>query len=169
MINNGKDFILIDIETTGFSAYEHEITEIGALKVDGKTLKVKEQFQSLVRIRGHVPARIVELTGITKEMTERYGRRIDDVLDELSKFCKDLNCFAHNCSFDKSFIRVNLDRHGIDYKETQWIDTIQIFKDKFPGRSTYKLASLIEDYKIADKENHRAVDDAMMTLELLKL
>lgn len=169
MFNKEKDFILIDIETTGFSAYEHEITEIGALRVDGKTLKVKDQFQSLVRIRGHVPAKVEQLTGITKEMTEMYGRKIDDVLHDLSKFCKDLTCYAHNSGFDKSFIRVNLDRHGVDYHETDWVDTIKIFKEKFPGRKSYSLASLIEDYNIAEKENHRAVDDAMMTLELLKI
>ena len=71
--NEGKKFLetylVVDVETTGLSAAEHEIIEIGALKVtDGQ---VEATFQALVKSKGSVPKPIEALTGISDIMLER--------------------------------------------------------------------------------------------------
>ncbi|RTZ69287.1 MAG: hypothetical protein DSZ21_00130 [Tenericutes bacterium] len=38
-----------------------------------------------------------------------------------------------------------------------------------PNRRTYKLESLIQDYNLAESEEHRAISDAKHTLALLKI
>lgn len=161
-------FIIIDIETTGLSPYKNEITEIAAIKVKQDTMEVVSSFTTLIEIQGDVPYFITKLTGITKRMLDRDGLPLNFALNKLSLFCEGYDIYAHNASFDKSFIRTYLEKENVSYIESQWIDTISIFRQAFPGRSTYKLESLIVDFNLATKEDHRALSDAKHTLELLK-
>lgn len=161
-------FIIIDTETTGLSPKIAEITEIAAIKVNAITMEVVDTFTTLVDIEGDVPYFITKLTGITKRMLVKDGVPMKVALTELSSFCEDLVIYAHNASFDKNFIRTYLEKENVSYVQTDWIDTISIFKKALPGRSTYKLESLILDFNLATKEEHRALSDAMHTLELMK-
>ena len=59
-------FVVVDLETTGGSATESHITEIGAVKVRGG--EVLGEFQTLVDPHEPIPAFIQVLTGITDAM-----------------------------------------------------------------------------------------------------
>ena len=160
-------FIILDIETTGFSVDKNEITEIAAIKVNDN-LEIIDKLEFLIDINGQVPYFITKLTGITKRMLDELGIPPFIALNALSEFCGNLSVYAHNASFDKRFIREWLRRHEVEYAETDWIDTISIFKKAFPGRSTYRLASLMEDYGLGVEE-HRGLSDSINTLKLLKI
>lgn len=161
--------IILDIETTGLDPLQAEITEIGAIKVDSTTLEVIDTFNELIKISNPVPEKITELTGITSELLNTKGKNLKSVLKDLSVFCGGYDVYAHNANFDKSFIRKALDDNKTKYSQSDWIDTITLFKKTFPNRTTYKLASLIVDYKLADKEDHRALSDAQHLLTLLQI
>ncbi len=161
-------FIILDIETTGLSPSNAEITEIGAILINSETLTIEKEYSKLTKINGFVPPFITKLTGITDKLLENEGFSIISVLSELSIFCDGYKIYAHNSSFDKRFVRYYLKKYNINYIETEWVDTIKIFKQKLPGRKTYKLESLIQDLGISNKENHRALDDTKMTLKCLK-
>ena len=61
-----ETYLVVDVETTGLSAAEHEIIEIGALKIsDGQ---VEATYQALVKIKGSVPKHIEALTGISDRL-----------------------------------------------------------------------------------------------------
>ena len=61
-----KDYVCVDIETTGIRPKWDRIIEIGAVKVrDGKEV---DRFSQLIYPGIHIPPRITELTGITDEM-----------------------------------------------------------------------------------------------------
>lgn len=164
-----ETFVIIDIETTGFNHLRDEITEIAAIKVNAVSFEIVDTFSTLIKIKGFVPYRITELTGITNSMLRESGVWIHKALDALNEFCVDNEIYAHNAHFDKSFIRTYLRLNNISYTETNWIDTIKLFKTAFPGRTTYKLESLIRDFGLANKEDHRALSDAKHTLSLLKI
>ena len=168
MINNGKDFLVLDIETTGLSPKTEDIIEIAAIKVDGQTMEIIDTFEYLIEIERNVPPFITNLTGITNAMLEESGIPLSMALKLLKEFAGDLNVYAHYAPFDKGFIRTNLMKHSIDYIETEWFDTIKLFKQKWPNRKTYKLESLIIDLDLATKEDHRGLSDAKHTLELMK-
>ncbi len=169
-MNRQNDFIIIDIETTGFDPLGgDEITEIGAIIVDGTTWEPKDSFSTLVRINGAISPFIEQLTGISNQLLDKVGIELKVALAQLSEFCGDLVCYAHNAAFDKRFIRHYLGFEGIAFVQTEWVDTLSIFRQSFPGRKTYKLESLIKDNNLAAKEDHRALSDAMHTLSLLKL
>ena len=64
----GKAYIALDLETTGLSCFDHEILEIGAVKVENG--KVINRFSQLVKPQESIPPAITQLTGITPDMVE---------------------------------------------------------------------------------------------------
>lgn len=73
-----KNYVIIDVETTGLSPEHHEVMEIGAIKV--RDHQVEATFQALVRIEGKIPRHITQLTGLTDEILQQDGRPHQDVL-----------------------------------------------------------------------------------------
>lgn len=47
-----KNYIVLDLETTGLHPYRHGITEIAAVKFDGE--KIVDQFHTLVNPERHI-------------------------------------------------------------------------------------------------------------------
>ena len=79
------DYVLIDIETTGFSPQYDDIIEIGAIKV--KNNKIIDEFQFLINIGHKLNNFISNLTGITDEMLLN-GKNIDIVLKKFKLWYK---------------------------------------------------------------------------------
>ena len=65
------NYVVVDIETTGFSPVANEIIEIGALKVVNN--EVIDEFNVLIKIESKIPDNIVRLTGITDELLNDSG------------------------------------------------------------------------------------------------
>src|SRR3954453_11168764 len=96
-------FCVIDLETTGGSAEDCSITEVGAVKLRaGECLGT---FQTLVNPGKAIPPTITVLTGITQAMV-LPAPRIDSVLPALLEFVGDAVIVGHNVSFDLRFLRV---------------------------------------------------------------
>ena len=121
-IKVNTSYIVVDIETTGFSPKWEEITEIGAMKVVGG--KIACQMQSLIKIKKRVPPEVTILTGITDEMLAADGKPLRDVMMELLAFIEDLPIVAHNSRFDLSFINAALERLQKPKLTNKVIDTL---------------------------------------------
>ena len=61
-----KDYVAIDLETSGLSVARRKIIEIAAIKV--KNNEVTDSFTTLVNPGIYLEDKIVELTGITDDM-----------------------------------------------------------------------------------------------------
>src|SRR5690554_1522671 len=79
-------FVVVDLETTGMSARDNAITEIGAVKMRGG--EVIGEFQTLVDPGYPIPPFIVALTGITDAMVVA-APRIEQVLPSFLEFLGD--------------------------------------------------------------------------------
>ena len=79
------DYVLVDIETTGFSPINDEIIEIGAIKVENN--KIVKQYDELIKIDKILPQKITELTGITDNMLKN-GKLPNIVLEEFINLYK---------------------------------------------------------------------------------
>ena len=163
-----NEIVLIDIETTGLSPKTEQIIEIGAIIVNLDTYEEVALYETLVKPTKRISPFITRLTGITNKDVEN-GISIERALSELAEFCGNRNMYAHNARFDKGFIRHFLTETETNYTETEWVDTIKIFRQSFPGRKSYKLEGLIKDFALAAKEDHRAVSDARHTFSLMKI
>ena len=157
-----KSYIAFDIETTGLNPQEHEILEIGALKV--REGKVAERFIEFIKPEFGIPAEITGLTGIREEMVEG-ARSCQEVLSDFVKFCQEDILIGHNVQFDFSFIWNHAHKNGYMF-EHQGIDTLKIAKAVHPSMPSKRLGALCEHYQIQNHSEHRAYHDALATAKL---
>lgn len=163
-------FVVVDLETTGASPHTGAgITEIGAVKVTGG--EVVGTFKSFVNPLGPIPAFITELTGITDEML-RLAPIIDEVLPDFLQFCgshQETVLVAHNAPFDIGFLRAASLEIALEWPAFDVIDTVRLARtalsrDEVPN---CKLGTLAEFYGTKVTPNHRALDDAQTTVEIM--
>lgn len=151
-------FTVFDIETTGLSAANNHITEIGAVRVkDGKTLEV---FNTFVDPGEHIPEKITELTGITDEMVAGAPSEAEAVKAFL-EFADGNMLIAHNAGFDTSFIRRVCEQNGIEF-ENSFLDTVAMSRYVNSDLKKHKLDTLADYFGLGEFNHHRASDDAEM-------
>lgn len=151
------EYIVFDIETTGLSAKTERITEIGAVRMVGG--EVKDSFNTFANPGMPIPAKIVELTGITDAMVADAPSE-KEALKAFYDFCGDCNVLvAHNAGFDTGFIRAAAKRCGMPYEFTS-VDTIPLCRSLYKGLKNYKLDTVADYLKLPPFNHHRACDDA---------
>lgn len=155
-------YVVFDIETTGFSASEDRIIEIGAVKVvEGK---IVDKFSCFVNPLIPIPYRIESLTSINDDMV-KDADTIDIVLPKFLEFCEGAIMVAHNADFDMSFIMNKAENMGITFKPT-YVDTVALARVLIPTIARYKLDNVAKALGIPLDHHHRAVDDARCTAEI---
>ncbi len=161
--NLDGEYVVFDIETTGFSSQNDKIIEIGAVKI--KEGSIIDRFSKFVNPGIPIPANIVELTSITDEVV-RNEESIDVVLKDFIAFIGDSVLVAHNASFDISFIRKNASDLNMTF-ENSVLDTLELSRYLYPELKRYKLNVVAKHLGISLENHHRAVDDAEATAEIL--
>ena len=155
------DFVVFDLETTGFSPLQDAIIEIGAVKVSGG--KITDHYSVFVNPERPIPARITELTSIDDTMVAG-AKTIETILPEFLAFCEGCSLVAHNAEFDVGFIKENALRQGYDVDFTV-LDTVQMARLLLTDLSKFKLNTVCKRLGIKQEHHHRAVDDARVTAE----
>jgi len=154
-----EDFVVFDIETTGFSPVNNRIIEIGAVKVSGG--EVTDRFSAFVNPQTPIPFEIEKLTGIRDDMVAE-APLIEEVLPEFLSFCEGCVLVAHNANFDMSFIMENAGRLKLPTEYT-YVDTVGIARVLLPNQSKHTLDAVAKTLNISLENHHRAVDDAECT------
>lgn len=155
-------FVVIDIETTGFSSTVNEIIEIAALKVVKEN--VEAEFHSLIKIEGQVPQNITNLTGITNEMLALNGRDIESVLREVDEFIGNNVILGHNVHFDINFLYDYYERYLGKSLSNDFVDTLRLAKALVKNTYNHRLSTLARQFKIKNTQAHRALNDVHTTL-----
>ena len=118
-----------------------------------------------------MPPKITELTGISTQDLREKGLPKTRVARDISEMMQG-NCLllAYNAHFDLSFLYYFLLRNGdpMILKGKDKLDLLTVYKDRrsYP----HKLCNAIEAYGLSDKvvNSHRAVDDVLATVEVMK-
>src|SRR3954447_22440881 len=162
---HGVTFCVIDLETTGGSAADCFITEIGAVKLRGG--ECLGTFQTLVNPGCGIPPSITVLTGITDGMGIP-APRIEAVLPSLLEFIGGSVLVGHNLRFDVSFLDAALIRLGEPRLANTCIDTCalarRLVREEVPD---CRLGTLATRFRLSHRPTHRALDDALATGDLL--
>jgi len=160
-------FCVVDLETTGGSAAGGSmVTEIGAVKVRGG--EVLGEFQTLVNPATPIPPFIAVLTGITDSMV-MTAPPIAAVLPSFLEFASGCVLVAHNAPFDVGFLRHFAIQHGHPWPRFDVLDTARLgrrvlTRDEAPD---CKLATLARVVHASTTPNHRALEDARATVDVL--
>ena len=156
------DFVVFDIETTGFSPVNDHIIEMGAVKVSGGA--IVDRYSAFVNPRMPIPFEIEKLTGIRDDMVVDAAG-IETVLPEFLAFCSGCILVAHNAGFDMSFIIENAKRLGYSAEYT-YVDTVGIARVLLPHQARHTLDAVAKTLGISLENHHRAVDDAEATAHI---
>lgn len=166
-----KKALIFDFETTGLSAYNDQIIEIGALSlnlVDGR-FQIQDELSCLVKTSKPLPPKITEITNITDEMLAKEGITEEEAYKQLKKmYDKDTLLIAYNIQFDLGFLKALFRK----FENPSFIilndilDIMAVYKDrhKYPHR----LENAVETYGVEMKSTHRALDDVKATYAVLK-
>ena len=156
------DYVVFDLETTGLSAVQNKIIEIGAVKVSGG--EITDRFSTFVNPQTPIPFEIEKLTGIRDDMV-CDSPVIEEILPQFLAFCEGCVLVAHNAGFDVSFIIENCKRQGIPHDFT-YVDTVGVARMLLPHLAKYKLDTVAKAMGVSLENHHRAVDDAGATAEI---
>lgn len=154
-----NDYVVFDLETTGFDCNQNKIIEIGALKY--KNNELVDTFNILINPKEKLESKIIKLTGITDEMLKDC-ETIETILPKFINFIEDLTLIAHNGSFDLGFIESNINKLKLDMIENKNIDTLYLARKYIPESENHKLETLKKKFKL-NYGSHRALEDCYVT------
>ncbi|MBU0742521.1 exonuclease domain-containing protein [bacterium] len=180
------DIVVIDLEATCPAADEgnnlverSNIIEIGAVRLDCRSLEITDEFSELVRPQAYpVPPFITRLTGITPEMVAdrdafaEVGQRFLEWYGPRNKAI----IAAFGVYYDIPLLRRECDAHGLDYRAhiaggaydiravaTAWL------AEHHHRTSGQRLESVLEKMGVTlSFQLHRAVDDARAAAAILQ-
>ena len=160
------DFVVVDLETTGGSAKDCHITEIGAVRSRGG--EQLGEFQTLVNPGVPVPPFISALTGITDAVLAG-APRIHSVLPAFLEFAHGAVLVAHNAGFDMSFLKAACREVDTLWPAVTVLDTARLARvlmNRDEVRNN-KLATLANFFRAETVPDHRALHDARATMTVL--
>lgn len=166
--------IAFDTETTGLDPMNGDrIIEIGAVELINH-IPTGRTFRRLINPGRPVSEATVRITGITDEhLKDKPPFEHPDVIDAFLSFVGDATLVAHNASFDRGFLNMELDRCGRpSIGESRWVDTVAMARKRFPGAPA-SLDALCKrfDISLESRTFHGALLDSQLLaavyLELL--
>lgn len=159
-----KTYIVVDLETTGLSAIDHDIIEIGAIRV--KDMVIEARFQALIKPVRVIPPSIEALTDITDLLLEREGKTLSAVLPDFIDFVSDLPVVTHNADFDYAFLRNACKSNNLPLFSNRCVNTLTIARKMVDGVPNYKLETLLNYFDIKITAKHRAMENCLALNEL---
>jgi len=186
-VRYSTDIVVIDLEAScpaedqGNNSVERSsIIEIGAVRLDRRSLEVTETFSELVRPLDYpVVPFITEITGITPEMVAgcgdfaAVGRRFLDWYGPRNKAI----IAAFGAYYDIPLLRRECDRHGLDFR-THVVGgafdlravAIAWLAERNLKTSGQNLTSVLDQMGLGDRFTaHRAVEDARAAAAVLQM
>jgi DNA polymerase III subunit epsilon len=160
------EYVVVDVETTGGSAYRGDrVTEVAALVVTG-TGTVLEEFQTLIDPERPIPSFITRITNITNGMV-RGAPRFFDIAPEIQRLLAGRVFVAHNAPFDRGFLDAELRRATGSGPEGRTLCTVRLARKVVPEVASRSLDALSYYFALDNEARHRAMGDARVTLRLL--
>lgn len=156
-----KDYVVLDLETTGLSIGDDEIIEIGMIRVRDRV--PTETYTSFVKPDRFdcIPEFITELTGITNEMMAG-APAFASIEHDIESFIGEDAILGHNVSFDLNFLKSAFEKCGKAFK-SKYIDTMRISRKLYKDWEHHRLSDLIKNLSVEIGHAHRALDDAIAT------
>lgn len=172
-------FVVLDTETTGLNPERDRILSIGALRLKGGRVVVRDGLELYLH-QDHFDSHAVKIHGILREDT--HSRIAEaEALERLVTYIGDDVIVGHHISFDRAVLQRALVRHGLGPLRNPCLDTGLLYRKtllKTPllrKKDFYSLDDLARRFDLPCADRHTALGDAFLTamalahiLELLK-
>lgn len=151
-----RPIVFVDVETTGFSARDGRVIEIGAVRVENG--RVISTLSELIDPGMDVSWQTTRVTGIRSE--DVFGKRqFRALIDEIEAFFNGAMFAAHNVDFDHSFLKEEFARNGAKLVVDRFC-TAKLSRRLYPEHRSHSLDSVIARHGYTVGNRHRALDDA---------
>lgn len=157
-----RKVVFLDLETTGASAGQDRITEVGLVEVDNGYF-VRE-WSTLVNPGIPIPPLIQSLTGINDTMVAA-APYFADIARELHEAIAGRMLIAHNARFDCGFLEHEFKRLDQAFSAPA-LCTVRLSRKLFPQHARHNLDTLISRHGIECDARHRALGDARVLWRL---
>ena len=159
--------ICFDTETTGLDPNNGDrIIEIGCVELVDKII-TGNTYNVLINPEKKLSLETIEITHITdKDLVNKP--LFKNIVNDFMSFISDSVLIAHNAKFDLSFINYELSLIGKEPIKNKIIDTLEIARKKFPGKSN-SLDNLCKRFDIDKKEREKEGHGALLDSQLLSL
>lgn len=161
--------IAFDTETTGLNwDKDDRIIELGAVELINH-IPTGETFQAYINPGRAVSEATIRITGITDDdLVDKPGFEDPSVVDAFLAFVGDSTLVAHNASFDRGFLNMELGRCGRGpVPEARWVDTVSMARKRYPGAPA-SLDALCKRFDINSdaRTYHGALLDSQLLAEV---
>ena len=158
------EFSVLDVETTGLSARNNRVIEIGIVKI--KNLKIVDKYTTLINPGCNIPYFITQFTGISNSDVA-YSPSFYDTAEEIEEFIGNSIVSGHNLSFDEGFLSYEFIRNGFEPLSNLSVCTLKLSRKIFPSLKSKSLGSVSEYLGVKNRDSHRALSDAEATAQIL--
>jgi len=156
-------YVVVNIETTGLSAKDHEIIEISAIRVINN--RIENEFQALIKPKHQVLPSIEVITGLSTEALKN-GKDISEVMPEFLHFTENMCIVSHNSEFYFGFLRAACEQCNLPIPLNHNIDTMLLARRYIDSVRNYKRSTLLDYFGINTKHEHQGIDDCLNTQQL---
>jgi DNA polymerase III epsilon subunit-like protein len=169
-------YVVFDTEFTSLEQRSKRLLSIGALKMQGGSIRIGEQFYALTNPGVAVPGDSVVVHKLRAEDIAE-AESPEQVLKRFVGFAAGAVLVGHFVSYDVDIVRKELAAFGCDWKQPA-IDTAQVHRwlemkrrhhpaEAFDERTIRTdLASVAAHYGVTFEEAHHALADAYVTAQV---
>jgi len=169
-------FTVLDTELTGLDADRDEIVSIGAVRLEGLSIRAEQSFSRLVKPRRAMPKTSTLIHRITPSQV-RDAADLSDVLPDFVEFLNGTLVVGHNVGLDMAFLNkaclelmggtlmnpcLDTMRMAQIHRAEQW----ENYYDRYDLKVSYGLADLAGEFSLPRFPAHEALSDAMQTAYL---
>ncbi len=156
---------VLDVETTGLDANEDRVTEVAIIRFENG--EVVETYGKLVNPGMPIPEESTRITGISDDDV-KDAPSFAEIADEVHSRLQGVGIVAYNLSFDRGFLRNELERCDLSWPdEAPTFDPLIFARQFFKDKRRKNLGAICELLGIELKEAHRATNDATVTGHVL--
>ncbi len=157
-----RNYVIIDLETSGFNHKKDDIIEIGAVRYsNGSEI---DRYSALIWSGKQITEEIEKLTGITNSMLENNGISKREAIVGLENYLKAGEIIVgHNFAtfdfyfLDDAYMDILCQPFSYDY-----VDTLFLSKKILKNRNCHNLEALSQEFDVDYSGAHRATEDCII-------
>ena len=167
-------YVVLDTELTSLEHRTNRLLSVGAVTMQGASIRLGEQFYRMVNPEVEIPPESIVIHQIRSDDV-KGADSTSKILDELSQFIRGTVLVGHFAHIDLKILRKEMTRTGHTF-ENPAIDTARVHdwllrqgrysEDLALQREKLDLETVAKTYGLNPENAHHALADAFLTAQL---